>query len=573
LRRSRTARLAGMMASSPRLVTYQYLVSGVATISLSQTWTARDQLATQTRYKDVTGTSSVGTTSYGYDNAGRETNLQFKDGSGNNISNFTYSYDPGSRLTAETLAVATLTASTTSYQYDADNQLTQGGTLTYGYDANGNRKNTGYTTGTGNQLTNDGTWTYTYDSEGNLTKKSKGSLLETWTYGYDNLHHLVWAEDRQTDGGSLITRMDYKYDVLGNRIDLEVTANSVTTATHFAYDGQNAWADLSGTNVLQMRRLYTDAVDALFARIASSGTVAWYLTDREGSVRDIANNSTGASIDHLDYDGFGNATETQSSNGDRYKYTARELDAVTKQQYNRGRYYDPGTGRWTSEDPIGFNAGDSNLYRYVGNNPTDATDPSGFQLKKPPDIIDIPEIPISVDDLPQVIYNELVIHIGNLVLKGKAYDAVKKEIYLDFQEHGKGSGTIGPLEGLNGKPANDLPMLLGLDEDVDKIKAKVEKRLKKEGYGNISWTEATTIKYYIYNPDPQTGKREGTVRWHADLTLRVTAEDSSKKTRFRVITAGSAEGKYQDERYKDYDLCTPVRSAGPGSQIIGTTFK
>jgi RHS repeat-associated protein len=356
-----------------RLVTYQYLVSGVATISLDQTWTKRDQLATQSRYSDLTGTNLVGTTSYGYDAAARETNLQFKDGSGNNISNFTYSYDPGSRLTAETL-----NGSTTSYQYDGDNQLTQSGTLTYGYDANGNRKNTGYTTGTGNQLTNDGTWTYTYDAEGNLQKKSKGSLLETWTYGYDNLNHLVWAEDRQSDGGSLITRMDFKYDVFGNRIDQEVTANSTTTATHFAYDGANAWADLSGTNVLQTRRLYLDAVDALFARISSGGTVAWYLTDRLGSVRDIANNSTGSSIDHLDYDGCGDVTnQTHSGNGDRYEFTAREFDTVMKLQYNRGRYYDPVVGRWTSEDPIRFSGGDSNLYRYVGNNPTNATDPSG----------------------------------------------------------------------------------------------------------------------------------------------------------------------------------------------------
>jgi hypothetical protein len=40
--------------------------------------------------------------------------------------------------------------------------------------------------------------------------------------------------------------------------------------------------------------------------------------------------------------------------------------------------YDPTVGRWLEEDPMGFNAGDSNLYRYVENNPTDATDPSGM---------------------------------------------------------------------------------------------------------------------------------------------------------------------------------------------------
>jgi hypothetical protein len=38
---------------------------------------------------------------------------------------------------------------------------------------------------------------------------------------------------------------------------------------------------------------------------------------------------------------------------------------------------DPNTGRWFEEDPEGFAAGDPNLDRYVGNNPTNATDPTG----------------------------------------------------------------------------------------------------------------------------------------------------------------------------------------------------
>lgn len=37
--------------------------------------------------------------------------------------------------------------------------------------------------------------------------------------------------------------------------------------------------------------------------------------------------------------------------------------------------YDPTIGRWIQEDPIGFAAGDANLLRYVGNNPTNFTDP------------------------------------------------------------------------------------------------------------------------------------------------------------------------------------------------------
>lgn len=47
-------------------------------------------------------------------------------------------------------------------------------------------------------------------------------------------------------------------------------------------------------------------------------------------------------------------------------------------QNNLNRWYDASTGRWLSEDPIGFSAGDANLYRYVGNGPTNGTDPSGL---------------------------------------------------------------------------------------------------------------------------------------------------------------------------------------------------
>jgi uncharacterized protein RhaS with RHS repeats len=39
--------------------------------------------------------------------------------------------------------------------------------------------------------------------------------------------------------------------------------------------------------------------------------------------------------------------------------------------------YNPSTGRFLSEDPIGFDGGDTNLYRYVSNNPVNYTDPSG----------------------------------------------------------------------------------------------------------------------------------------------------------------------------------------------------
>ncbi len=45
--------------------------------------------------------------------------------------------------------------------------------------------------------------------------------------------------------------------------------------------------------------------------------------------------------------------------------------------YYRARYYEPGTGRVLSEDPINF-VGGMNFYKYVNNNPINFIDPTGL---------------------------------------------------------------------------------------------------------------------------------------------------------------------------------------------------
>ena len=113
----------------------------------------------------------------------------------------------------------------------------------------------------------------------------------------------------------------------------------------------------------------------------SGATGYWTLTDSLGSVRDVIDNSATVR-DSIQYDAFGNintTTELDSSYRGRYAYTGREFDVETGLQYNRARYYDATTGRWISQDPLGFDAGDSNLYRYVNNRPTEWTDPSGLE--------------------------------------------------------------------------------------------------------------------------------------------------------------------------------------------------
>jgi RHS repeat-associated protein len=372
---------------------------GTTPLRFDQEYTARDQVGTITRYSDLAGTTQVGESLSTYDDAGRLENLQQKDGSGNLLANYTYTYDLASRVTSEVL-----NGSSTSYVYDDTNQLTDDSVSTYIYDANGNRETVGgqsYQTGTGNRLETDGVYTYTYDAEGNLTKKSKGASDETWVYSYDERNQLIGVQKQQTDGGTVLTRATYMYDVYGNRVEKQVwTSASGTTTTRFALDGWknpvdgssqpyalkgnenfDVWAELDGSNQLTMRRLFGDGVDQLAARISSGGTVAWYLTDRLGSVRNLTN-SSGTLLGTLVYDGYGNVTtDTSGANGDQDQWTGRERDAESGLQYNRGRYYDPPSGRWLSEDPIGFEGADGNLFRYAKNNPTNASDPSGLDYQ------------------------------------------------------------------------------------------------------------------------------------------------------------------------------------------------
>ena len=65
------------------------------------------------------------------------------------------------------------------------------------------------------------------------------------------------------------------------------------------------------------------------------------------------------SVDEKAYDGFGNiVSETSPGNGDKLGFTGRVYVSEIGLDYNRARYYDPVVGRWTSQDPLGFDAGD-----------------------------------------------------------------------------------------------------------------------------------------------------------------------------------------------------------------------
>jgi RHS repeat-associated protein len=327
-------------------------------------------------------------TIFGYDNGDRLTTIQHEKITTvggppptfvvTPLATYTYAYDSVDRLTTETNAEGTVT-----YSYDNTNQLTAAGgsrSESYGYDANGNRNTTGYTVGSGNKLSAAPGYTYTYDSEGNLTAKTETGTGNVTTYSYDYRNRMTGVTEKNS-GGSVIMQATYTYDALNRRIGTKVDADGAgagsAVQTWMVYDNRNIYADFNGSGNVTVRYLSGPALDALIARTDSGGTTAWYLPDQLGSVRDIANTS-GTVVDHVSYASFGSIlSESSPGNGDRFKFTGREYDSAADLYYYRARYYDASAGRFISQDPLGFSAGDFNTYRYVVNGPTDANDPTG----------------------------------------------------------------------------------------------------------------------------------------------------------------------------------------------------
>ncbi|GIW96382.1 MAG: hypothetical protein KatS3mg110_4423 [Pirellulaceae bacterium] len=385
----------------------QYGVAGghaVAEKRVDMAYNSLGQFTEIVRYRALSGTPSdeVATSVYTYDAAHRLVGLSHNRGGQPLFTPYSWTYDPLDRI------IEMVNSDGTSvFTYDQTDQLTGADHSyqtdeAYQYDANGNRTGGGYVTGSNNQLLEDGTYRYEYDAEGNRTAKETIATGEREEYTWDHRNRLVrfLRKDAQ---GAIILDVHYSYDVfdrrIGKTVDPDGDGPQQPTFTWFVYDNPSVVTgaadpalvgadhivlEFTGSQpaTLRYRYLHGPVVDQVFARedvesLWQPGEVLWALGDHLGTVRDLID-SSGNVVNHLRYESFGRITsETNAAVDFLFAFTGRERDEESGLFYYRARYYDPAVGRFISEDPLGFAAGDPNLNRYAANLPLTRVDKSG----------------------------------------------------------------------------------------------------------------------------------------------------------------------------------------------------
>ncbi len=255
----------------------------------------------------------------------------------------------------------------TQYQYNTKDELTQENSArsgsyvnSFSYDAAGNPtsfKGASRSYNANNQLT---TGSFVYDGNGNPTTYAGTAMT------YD-------PENRLTSVGTVMTA-GYRAD--GLRAWKETSAGR----TYFLYDGYDIVCELD--NAGNVTAANTWGANGLISRRAG-GNSTFYTFDERGTTSQRHDASGNVITSHM-ADAFGTfasssaTTDPYAGFGSQWGYYK---DWETGFQLLGHRYYDAGTGRFVTRDPIGYEGG-INLYGYVGNSPTGWIDPDGLKRKR-----------------------------------------------------------------------------------------------------------------------------------------------------------------------------------------------
>jgi RHS repeat-associated protein len=370
--------------------------SAVAEKRADFAYNAAGQFVEITRHADVAGQHLVASTEFTYDGLGRLLTLDHLDPDAVPLAGYEFAWDAASRI----VSIDSLLDGLSEYTHDHTSQLTAADHATqtnevYEYDENGNRVMSGHVIGDNNQLLSDGTYSYTYDDEGNRATRTVIATGYVMVYAWDHRNRLIGVTEFD-DEENILSEVKHEYDLFNRwihrSVDPDGPGGAPAVDTYFSWFEGQLTLQFEGTTASDLGQRYfwnPAAVDQILASedvssLASPGEVLYPLTDHLGTTRDLAEydvveeETTIAS--HRVFDSFGVLiSETSSAITILIGFTGRPLDESTGLQNNWNRWYDAESGRWPSEDPIGFGGQDPNLARYVGNSPVRYVDPSGLE--------------------------------------------------------------------------------------------------------------------------------------------------------------------------------------------------
>ena len=328
------------------------------------------------------------------------------------IDRYTYTYDrAGNRLTR---ANALQTALSETYSYNALNELIstarndnfdQSWTLDglgnwSGFNDDGTSQTR--TTNAANEIAStSGLATPTYDAAGNMTTvpdpSDTSSVLhcryDAWNrlvkvtktvegleqtvaeYGYDGENRRIV---KKTYAEGVLTEVRHYYLSVQNQVLEERLASPIPNPQTLIPVCQYVWGPRY-VDDLVLRDRDTNADGTLDERLYAIQDANWNVTTVVAANGDVQ--------ERYSYTAYGKCEIRMpdfSLDGDQVSacawtslYTSRELDVETGLYYYRARYYDADMGTFIGRDPIGYSAGDENLYQYVGGRPTVFVDPTG----------------------------------------------------------------------------------------------------------------------------------------------------------------------------------------------------
>ncbi|WP_082392058.1 RHS repeat domain-containing protein, partial [Neisseria sp. 83E34] len=228
--------------------------------------------------------------------------------------------------------------------------------------------------GKGNRLEVYNGTEYTYDALGNMIYRQLPNG-ESQLFQYDTENQLVLAEIKKNSGES--QTWEYAYDPFGRRLSKERTDKGALTATapkqtHFVWDG---------TRLLQEYN-YRGSYSYIYTDQDSYEPLAQVFDnhkDRQQYLFYFHNNQIGTPHEMTDIHGnllwYGSYSAWGSLSSENkiypnihqpFRLQNQYFDAETGLHYNLMRYYEPDTGRFVNQDPIGL-LGGGNLYWFAPN--------------------------------------------------------------------------------------------------------------------------------------------------------------------------------------------------------------